>query len=45
MVGLAQLAGDIQAQAGAVVAGGEEGLEQVVLRLFRDAGAIVFVFN
>ena len=41
LVALAQLTGDIQAEAGAFVLGGVERLEDVLLLLGRHAGAIV----
>ena len=41
LVRLAELPGDVQAQAGAVVAGGEEGGEDLLDHARRDAGAAV----
>ena len=38
---IAQLPGDVESEAGALVAGGEEGLEQIRLGLTGDAGAVV----
>src|SRR3546814_14006486 len=44
-VGAAQLAGDVQAQAGAVLGGGEEGAEQLRHDGVGDAGAAVEDFD
>ena len=41
LVALAQLTGDIQAEAGAFVLGGVEGLEDMLLLFGRHAGAVV----
>src|SRR3546814_17192042 len=44
-VGAAQLAGDVQAQAGAVLGGGEEGAEQLRHDGVGDAGAAIEDFD